>query len=754
MRNKTSPWTDNALRAPHVAVSMTILGIGAALLLFIAYGGYMMNRAALSAQERMIQSALTVKVARTLMEQKAFFYWDQAARAAEGKHFDQHWYDREIGTFLTEGYHHDQIFILDPNDRFIYGYGQQSRLSASALLPLWPKIRPMLQQMRSPKPLVPSIRERAFALDQMRDQRLKSDNLGRWTARVLQGPDGPVVISLMTIIPVGDDNLKLRRPFIAASIVKLDKSWFDLVGKTLQLNGLRLAPRGERAGDSVPFVTDDGAVAARLHWEIAKPGTMAYAILPFFAVLLIVATLYTRSIFRNLAAAQQLLREQEANARFMAMHDGLSQLPNRRHFSQSLRTKLTENVAGLHIERICVAYLDVDRFKDVNDAIGHGAGDSLVMQIGPRLIAALRPDDLLARLGGDEFAVMRVLGADEHPEDLGRAIQSAFQRSFAVGNQLLEITASIDIAVAEQGDPDPDRVVQDADISLYRAKDQGRNQYVVFHADMAEEVRVRHSLENDLRAAIGTEQIVMHYQPIISARTGEIRSVEALVRWAHPERGLIPPDRFISLAERSGLMVPLGDYILETVLREAHRFDDLSIAINLSPVQLRQRSLPQRIALLCRRFDVDPARITLEVTEGMLIESSGVCGEVFRALCDMGFKTALDDFGTGYSSLGYLHRFRFDKIKIDRSFISSGSLAQMRPIVEAIVHIGRGLRMEIVAEGVESAAEMAMVQALGCTEAQGYGISRPMPIDDILAYIEASEKTLPRRSAPVYLAHG
>jgi diguanylate cyclase (GGDEF)-like protein len=743
MRSANEAAHDQSLVKQRTAVTLTITLIGAALLFFIGYGGVLMNRAAFASQEQLIQTALTEKVNRTLMEQKGLVLWDEGAKAAQSPRFDADWFDQEIGAFLTEGYGHDQILVLDPSDRIVYGYAHGERMARPALDPaMQQRIAPMIRQMRTGKKSGYRERDRAFALDQLRYNKLQGARSARWAANILDGPDGPVIVSMMTVIPTVDLSLMLDRPFVVISIVRLDREWFDLIGHSLQLKGLRLLGAADRDAESVPVIADNGQTTGRLAWQIRKPGRLLLqSVLPLFALFLLAATLFTRKIFRSLAKTQARLREQEANARFMAMHDGLSQLPNRRHFVQSLRERLEGASRDGTAPRLCVAYVDVDRFKDINDAIGHSAGDLLVTQIGPRLLAVLRHDDLLARLGGDEFAILRELRCDEEPEALGRSIMSAFKRSFEINGSQIEVTASVGLAVAARGETDPERVVQDADISLYQAKDQGRNQCIIFHAAMAEEVRVRHELESELRLAIGSGQIRMHYQPIVSARTGEVSSVEALVRWMHPERGMIAPDRFISLAERSGLMVPLGDHILETVLRDAHRFGELEIAINLSPVQLRQRTLPRRMRQLCHRFGVDPGRITLEVTESMLVESSGVCGEVFHDLLEQGFCTALDDFGTGYSSLGYLHRFRFDKIKIDRSFVSSGSLARMQPIVEAIVHIGRGLRMEIIAEGVECPAEMAMVQALGCTQVQGYGISKPLPIDEMIAFIDRSRTT-------------
>jgi diguanylate cyclase (GGDEF)-like protein len=594
----------------------------------------------------------------------------------------------------------------------------------------------MLQEIRSGKPRPYLRRDRLFGLNQQRYSMLRGARYAHWAGNILSDGNGAAVVSIMTIVPTVNLKLLIPRPYLIVSVVRLDDKTFDLIGRSLQLKNLQLMPASAQGKDLVPLVSDDEKVVGAIEWDVKKPGQLLLTrILPVFAALLIVAAVYTMMIFRRLNDAYAKLRDQEASARFMAMHDSLSQLPNRRNFIQTLRTKLGLLGRQNSPNRIIVAYLDVDRFKDVNDAIGHGAGDSLIIQIGPRLKDLLRPRDMLARLGGDEFAVMREIVPGEDPGKLGDTIMSAFKRPFDVGNQQIEVTASVGIAIAAAGESDPDRVVQDADISLYRAKDLGRNRYALFESSMADEVRSRHETETDLRAAIGTNQILMYYQPVISVRTGQVTSVEALVRWRHPKKGLIEPGRFISLAEQGGLMVPLGDHILEQVFRDAHRFPNVDIAINLSPIQLRQRHLPERLDQLARLFSVDPRRIVLEVTESMLIDADGATERCFDDIRKLGFRMALDDFGTGYSSLGYLHRFEFSKIKIDRSFVSSGSLDRLRPIIEAIVHIGRGLRMDIVAEGVESGAELAMIQALGCTEAQGYWISRPLPLEEIITFI-------------------
>lgn len=743
MPNFVNRWTERALRVPALMVFLTVLGLGAALLFFIAYAAWSLDRSAVDNQTRLIDAAISEKVNRTLMEQKSIAFWDEGAAAAARLPAGTGWLDREFGAYLTEGYGHDMVFVVDARDRLAYGYAMGRRLGKDDWARLQGVVAPVIRAVRFDDPTGLRKRDRLFGLMQERYRYLEGARSARWASHLLKGPDGPVIVSAMTIVPVVDMALGTTPPPLLVSIVRLDGATLALLGESMQIEGLHFQPRGEAPhGMDVPLVADDGRTVGVLDWNAPQPGRpLLRYVLPAFAMILLGAAILTRRMFERLVQGQVSLREQEAHARFLSLHDGLSQLPNRRLFTETLRERLRDlreqpDPDDATQRRICVAYVDLDRFKDINDAIGHGAGDALVMQIAPRLLAEIRPDDMLARLGGDEFAILRTLeGAHDTPEELGQSIISVFKRPFEIEAGSIEITASVGIALAHRGETDPDRVIQDADISLYQSKDLGRNRFTIFHGAMAEEVRLRHAFETELRAAIGSEQIIVHYQPVISARNGAVTGVEALVRWQHPTRGLVGPGRFISLAERSGLMVPLGDHILETVLREARQFGDLQISINLSPVQLRQHTLPDRIGQLCHRFGIAPERICFEVTESMLVESESACGATFEQLCAMGFKTALDDFGTGYSSLGYLHRFRFDKIKIDRSFIASGSLARMRPIIEAIVHIGRGLRMEIVAEGIETEAELAIVRALGCTEAQGYGISRPLALAEMLEFI-------------------
>jgi diguanylate cyclase (GGDEF)-like protein len=736
MSSSRSFSSDGRVGAKTSIVSLTIIAISAALLSLILYAGISMNRASHAAQHALIETAISERINRTLLELKAWAWWDDGARAANVRPFPTEWFDHQYGEIITENHEFDEIHVLGPDDQPVFSYGRSKGPGSADLTRLLPLIEPMVREIRGGPRRDYIARDQTFGHN-ARHQRVWKTRSARWAANLLHDEKGPIIVSIMSIVPTIDQNLHRDRPPLLVGVLRIDQTTFDRIGESLKIEGLRFLPAESATPGATPLVGDDRQLIGKLTWQPIEPGRfMLTRLLPIVAILLLIATILSRLALRKLDAAYALLHEREASARFLAMHDGLSQLPNRRHFMSALRATLERIADRRSTARLCVAYVDVDRFKDVNDAIGHGAGDALVMQIGPRLHDLLRPDDLLARLGGDEFAVLRVINDEADAVHLGEAIMSAFRQPFHIDGNHLEVTASAGLAVAAIGERDPERLLQDADISLYKAKDRGRGRYALFERPMADEVRARHDLEVDLRAAIGTSQILMHYQPVVSTRTGKITSVEALVRWQHPRQGLIPPQRFIPIAEQSALMVTLGDQILEQVLRESATFRGIDIAINLSPMQLRQRELPNRLAQLARRFSVDPRRIVLEVTETMLVEANENTSDIFAEIRALGFRTALDDFGTGYSALGYLHQFEFDKIKIDRSFLSSGSLEKVRPILEGIVHIGRGLRMDIVAEGVESAAELAMITAMGCSEAQGFWISQPLALDQARAFIE------------------
>jgi diguanylate cyclase (GGDEF)-like protein len=417
------------------------------------------------------------------------------------------------------------------------------------------------------------------------------------------------------------------------------------------------------------------------------------------------------------------------HASFMSAHDQLTGLPNRRLFHDRLEQALARG--RREGGRVAVFYLDLDHFKIINDLFGHPAGDATLRTVAERLRKCLRESDTLARLGGDEFAVIQpVIRRAEDADALGKTMLAAIEPPIDLCGRLHHIGISIGVALSEIGAPNqPDELIKQADIALYQAKEHGRSRVRFFAEDMNVKLQEHHTMETDLRAAISEQTLILYYQPQIDLLTGALLGAEALLRWNRPGHGMVPPDRFIGLAEETGLIVPIGLWVLREASRRATTWPKhLGIAVNVSPVQLRHAGLCQAVTDVIHETGITPSRLELEVTEGVLMRDTVETLATLQRLRNLGTKLAMDDFGTGYSSLGYLQKFRFDKIKIDRSFISRlGQDPNAEAIVRAVVGMTKALGVRANAEGVETTAQAAVLRALGCSEAQGYLYSRPIP---------------------------
>ncbi|NGM35606.1 EAL domain-containing protein [Methylobacterium sp. DB0501] len=445
-------------------------------------------------------------------------------------------------------------------------------------------------------------------------------------------------------------------------------------------------------------------------------------------------------------------KEAESRIAHMAAHDALTDLPNRTLFRERLRRRLAEIAAGGG--SCAVLCLGLDRFKEINDALGHLVGDALLRAVAQRLSAGLVPGDTAARLGGDEFAILVASAGDPaevqaemHAEmhaklqarlqaglqTMAEAIIGEIGRPVRIGGQAVEIGASVGIVLAPAQGTDEEAILRRADLALHAAKAEGRGTARPFAPAMDAALAERRQLEADLRRAVAQDELILHYQPQVRSACGRLVGFEALVRWQHPLRGLVPPGAFIPLAEETGLVVPLGEWVLRAACREAAGWArPLNVAVNLSPRQFQQADLPERVLAILTETGLPPDRLEIEVTETVIINDMARALAVLRRLKALGIRIAMDDFGTGYSSLATLQAFPFDKIKIDRSFVSQ--LAE-RPsaavIVRAVLGLGRSLRIGVVAEGVETEEQMRFLVEEGCEEVQGYLIGRPQPVEQL-----------------------
>jgi diguanylate cyclase (GGDEF)-like protein len=400
-------------------------------------------------------------------------------------------------------------------------------------------------------------------------------------------------------------------------------------------------------------------------------------------------------------------------------------------------------------ERLAVLYLDLDKFKSVNDTLGHQGGDELLKTVAARLRGCLRETDIVARLGGDEFAIVQTAVND--PADvtnLVKRIHDAIQETCQLGGHQLAVDASIGIAMAPEDGAEPDQLLKNADMAMYGAKADGRGTYRFFEADMDARMKARRGLENDLRQAVMCGEFELYYQPLVNIRDNGIVACEALLRWHHPTRGMVSPMDFIPVAEETGVINPLGAWVLRTACAEAARWpDSISVTVNVSPVQFKNENLMQTVVNALAASGLRPQRLELEITESVLLCDNEATLTTLHQLKKLGVRIAMDDFGTGYSSLNYLRQFPFDKVKIDRSFIKDvaekdGSWS----IVQAVVSIAKSRNIVTTAEGVETAEQLELLRVLGCTEMQGYLFSRPKPAAEILKML------LPRRTRAAAVA--
>ncbi len=428
------------------------------------------------------------------------------------------------------------------------------------------------------------------------------------------------------------------------------------------------------------------------------------------------------------------LAESREHFRRAAFHDALTGLPNRSLLTDRLRQAIQHTVER-EDHHYGVLFLDMDRFKNINDSLGHVAGDRFLVMIARRLENCVRPGDMVARLGGDEFAILLDNLEDfEDAERVAARVQKELTRPFNLNGHEVYTTASIGITLSTIGYEHPENVLRDADTAMYRAKENGKARHEVFDTVMHARAVALLQLESDLRRAVERGELRVHYQPIVRIEDEKIAGFEALVRWQHPERGLVPPGEFIPVAEETGLIVEIGQWVLEESCRQMREWQKLSpvfrpltVSVNLSCKQFAQPDLIERIKRTLRETDLDPRCLKLEITESVMMQSAETASSMLKQLRALGIHVGIDDFGTGYSSLSYLHRFPVNQLKIDRYFIGRmGAGDENSEIVRTIITLGSNLGMEIVAEGIETVEQLAQLRALKCEYGQGYFFSKPL----------------------------
>jgi diguanylate cyclase (GGDEF)-like protein len=441
-----------------------------------------------------------------------------------------------------------------------------------------------------------------------------------------------------------------------------------------------------------------------------------------------------------LARALDGRRRYENEIAHLASHDALTGLPNRTLFRDELKRRIAN--CSRQGERVAVLCLDLDRFKPVNDTLGHAAGDELLQQVARRIASCIKAGDLAARLGGDEFGVIQPRVEDEGDVSaLAERIVQSLSVPYDVAGHRVTVGVSVGIAIGAGANSTCDELVHQADLALYRVKGDGRQSFSFYHQDMDARAEIRRKLEIDLHEAIEKQQFEVHFQPSIRLNDNTVTGFEALLRWRHPDRGMISPAEFIPIAEDTGLINQIGQWVLTEACKQAASWPlHMSVAVNLSPVQFKQPTLPLQVLSALSKSGLEPARLELEITEAVLLKDTDSTHDTLRQLRNIGVRIALDDFGTGYSSLSYLSRFPFDKIKIDRSFVNDMSArSDAFSIVRAITSLGVDLGMTVTAEGVETEEQLAHLRTVCCTEVQGFLFSRPRAARDLDQFLTGAQ---------------
>jgi diguanylate cyclase (GGDEF)-like protein len=676
-------------------------------------------------EQSLLETAIAGKGMRLLRELDSAAATERATSYIRNT-YDSQWVSRRA-QWLIDYYNEDIVAIVDGNDRIKYTLFRAP--ADAAAVDLGAQIASTLDLLRGRLNAMP---EHAVAVIAKQDPARP----GRHAALIQRFMDRPAIVGAVAVGTETDLAAGNAHAPIVVAVRYIDGAMLKEIGERLQLTNLRkidtpAPPPGEHA---IEFADAQGNAIARFAWQPTRPGgKILGSVLPFIAVALGGFALLVGLVLRYMRRSAEEIRAGESQLRHLALHDPICGLPNRIFFGERLETVINDVRAGG--ATAAVFYIDLDHFKDVNDTLGHPIGDELILNVTQRLSHIMRGEDLVARLGGDEFAIITNCASDSYSlQAIAGRIIAAVCAPYMISGHNIIIGASIGIAVIDRRARDAADILRYADMALYRAKNEGRNRACIYDAAMDADLSNRKLLEGDLLYAIKNDGLAAAYQPIMNSSGEKIVGVEALARWNHPTIGEIPPSQFIPIAEHSGLIIDLGEWMLRRACLDGRAWPNLTMAVNVSPLQFRRSDFVEVVERILAETDFDANRLELELTESTLLGNLDTAELSMLRLKAIGVRFALDDFGTGYSSLLYLRRFPFDRLKIDSSFVRSIEKApDAAAIVHAVVSLGRGLGMKVTAEGVETAEQHLFLRAAGVHSMQGYRFGKPGTTSEINA---------------------
>jgi diguanylate cyclase (GGDEF)-like protein len=716
-----------ALSWNHVRLSVVvpisiIVAVAIGCVVVAVYGSaHRADEVALANERQLFTRALNYHADRVLREVESVATSEAAIRSIR-RQFDPKWAQMRVGLRLQSYFDQDFVFIADASDKFIYALLGQRSVDPNWFNSIQPDLKPVLDVVRERAPA-----DDVNALNALPGAEGIAGSRGHRAVRLQSFLGRPAIVAAVAVA-ARDDETAAREAPVVLSVKFIEEDVLAEISSRLLLRKLHLVDdKPVAAGDHFFELTDGhGLIIGRFAWTPKQPGAeIINSVIPFIAIALAGFALLASVVFRHMRRTAATIAAGETRLRHLALHDPLCGLPNRIFFGERLEAAITKVRAGSPPDS--VLYIDLVHFKDVNDTLGHPIGDELIRSVTQRLSRTLRTDDLVARLGGDEFAVITSAASDHAMlQTIAGRIIAALCAPYGINGQNIVIGASIGIAVINENIGGAADVMRHADMALYRAKNEGRNRACIYDSAMDADLLKRKLLENDLRSGIEANRLTLVYQPIVNGSGETVVGVEALCRWTHPQRGEITPAEFIPIAENSGLIIPLGEWVLRRACLEGKAWPGIMISVNVSPLQFRRPDFVDVVERILAETGFDPTRLELEVTESTLLGNVETAEIAMFRLKALGVRLALDDFGTGYSSLLYLRRFPFDKLKIDRSFVHSiERAADAAAIVHAVVSLGRGLGMKVTAEGVETAEQQLFLRAAGVHSMQGFRFGRP-----------------------------